>query len=227
MQTIVGLNGHRFQVHGSTGSIYNIISTPRLQINARFDFLHHGRCNRHIRLCFSHPGNYLGAVSVMMYDDVLMKTREYVIESGSIDNGFANRAAIMRNMNCSELWMNVADEHHHHHAKRFKVLHFDGDRVVHIRYDDFNIVIENSDYFVNLVHVSLSKSISWMMTNPNTSPHGLLGSVCFHLCVTSDSIHPFIHPSIHPSIDFMHCCDALLRCLHVCLCLFCCACGVF
>jgi len=59
--------GQSFQVHGTSGSIYNVLSSSSFQYNALFEYLESGRCRKGTQ-CFSHPGNYFGAVGVQIND---------------------------------------------------------------------------------------------------------------------------------------------------------------
>ena len=54
-----GFLGQNVQVHGMDGEVYSILSSPQLQLNARFAYLGAGKCpqtltSRHI-LCWSAP----------------------------------------------------------------------------------------------------------------------------------------------------------------------------
>ena len=83
----VGFLGQSFQVHGIDGAVYSLISDAQVQVNGRFAFLgEKGRCvaQRDIRRsnnrsvssadidrrvagpiqCWSHPGSYIGELSV-------------------------------------------------------------------------------------------------------------------------------------------------------------------
>jgi hypothetical protein len=40
--------------------MYNLISSPYIQLNARFDYLATGKCDYDNTACWSHPGTYLG-----------------------------------------------------------------------------------------------------------------------------------------------------------------------
>jgi len=63
-----GLKGQSYQVHGVAGEVYNIISDPRMQMNARFVFLNEGKCptidGQRQQNCFSHAGSYLGEIGI-------------------------------------------------------------------------------------------------------------------------------------------------------------------
>jgi len=56
---IVGMQGQDFQVHGVPDEIFNIVSYPTLQINARFTYLESGACHDNFTACFAHPGTYI------------------------------------------------------------------------------------------------------------------------------------------------------------------------
>jgi hypothetical protein len=67
----VGFRGQSYQVHGIPGQIYDIVSTPRLQVNALFVFLSSGVCPREIKkaYCYTHPGTFLGEVGIRVRVD--------------------------------------------------------------------------------------------------------------------------------------------------------------
>jgi len=56
---IVGMQGQDFQVHGMPDEIFNVVSYPSLQVNARFTYLESGACHDNFTACFAHPGTYI------------------------------------------------------------------------------------------------------------------------------------------------------------------------
>jgi len=60
-----GFLGQSYQIHGVSGSYYNIISTPALQLNALFTFLTEGACRKGTT-CFAHAGNYFGEIGLSL-----------------------------------------------------------------------------------------------------------------------------------------------------------------
>jgi hypothetical protein len=56
---IVGMQGQDFQVHGMPDEIFNVVSYPSLQVNARFTYLESGDCHDNFTACFAHPGTYI------------------------------------------------------------------------------------------------------------------------------------------------------------------------
>jgi len=79
-----GFNGQSFQVHGTSGSIYNIISTPSLQYNALFTYLESGKCRKGTE-CFAHAGNYFGEVGLMLASGE--ESKRFRVVSGPVDAG--------------------------------------------------------------------------------------------------------------------------------------------
>ena len=66
----VGLRGQLFQVHGIDGVVYNIISDPLFQLNARFAFLAESQScpvmlstGMESDACWSQPGSYLSQLA--------------------------------------------------------------------------------------------------------------------------------------------------------------------
>ena len=63
----IGLRGQSFQVHGVDGAVYALLSSTWTQVNAGFVFFSTGQCPSPAVIqtqCWSHPGAYLGAISV-------------------------------------------------------------------------------------------------------------------------------------------------------------------
>lgn len=56
---IVGMQGQDFQVHGIPDEVFNMVSYPTLQINARFSYLESADCFDNYTACFAHPGTYI------------------------------------------------------------------------------------------------------------------------------------------------------------------------
>ena len=86
----VGLRGQSFQVHGLDGEVYAIVSSASTQVNARFVFLSSGRCpvidGVPASACWSHPGSYLGSISVQQIVDG--RLHRLLLTSGAADAGF-------------------------------------------------------------------------------------------------------------------------------------------
>ena len=67
-----GLRGQSYQVHGYANEYYAVLSTPTLHLNALFHFLDAASCSPAVlqrTACWSHPGNYFGAVSALLKPD--------------------------------------------------------------------------------------------------------------------------------------------------------------
>jgi hypothetical protein len=56
---IGGFQGQSFQFHGLADEVFNLISTPSLQVNGRFVYLSSGKCDYNDTQCWSHPGTYI------------------------------------------------------------------------------------------------------------------------------------------------------------------------
>jgi len=56
---IVGMQGQDFQVHGMPDEIFNILTYPSIQVNARFTYLESAECHDNYTACFAHPGTYI------------------------------------------------------------------------------------------------------------------------------------------------------------------------
>ena len=158
----VGLRGQSFQVHGIDGAVYALVSSPSTQVNARFVFLSAGQCPSLAVIataCWSHPGSYLGAVSVQElvagYD-----TQQLVVESGARDVGFVSVT-----LNGHPLATGDSTS-----AGHFSVHVVSSHRLV-VRTVELQLTLDNSDGFINQQVEALVELHS--MTAHAT--HGLLG----------------------------------------------------
>jgi len=66
---IIGLQGQDFQVHGIPDEIFNMITYPNLQVNARFVYLSSGACDDNFTACFAHPGTYISEEGIRLGGD--------------------------------------------------------------------------------------------------------------------------------------------------------------
>jgi len=78
---IVGLQGQDFQVHGMPDEIFNMITYPNLQVNARFVYLSSGACHDNFTACFAHPGTYISEEGIRLGKDKIH------VEAGSFKRG--------------------------------------------------------------------------------------------------------------------------------------------
>jgi len=66
---IYGLQGQDFQMHGVPDEIFNMITYPNLQVNARFVYLSAGECIDNYTACFAHPGTYISEEGIRLGND--------------------------------------------------------------------------------------------------------------------------------------------------------------
>jgi len=156
----VGLRGQSFQVHGVDGGIYNLVSSARTQVNAQFVFLSEGECpvvdGVKATNCWSHPGSYLGAVSVqqVMADGSVEKL---VLTAGSAKQGFAS-------LELNGKALKVGDSF----AKDVFSVSYDSTHLISVKTEQFSFTFDNSDMFINQA-VGASVPLS------KINAHGLLG----------------------------------------------------
>lgn len=166
-----GFNGQSFQVHGTSGSIYNVISTPALQYNALFTYLESGKCRRGTQ-CFSHPGNYFGEVGLMIAEGDNVKRVEVI--SGDVDTGLT--------IKIDEVAVPVSAEPI---VFGNSTLTFSDAFQFFVDTPEFNFRIQNSDRFLNQdvsIAPALAKEIVEYkkasrqgQTSSIALPHGILG----------------------------------------------------
>jgi hypothetical protein len=173
----LGFNSQNFQVHGTSDTVYNVLSTPHLQYNAFFRYLESGRCRKGTA-CFSHPGNYFGSVGMKVRDES-QKVNDIVVEAGSVLDGlrlFYNNATLP----VSDTTISFGS-YTIQHPNQFEVV---------LESDEFNIKVSNSDMFLNQ-EVSIGSGLlsriaeyKKAMKSGNdaraneiieTLPHGILG----------------------------------------------------
>jgi len=78
---IYGMQGQDFQVHGIPDEIFNLITYPNLQVNARFVYLSSAECHDNFTACFAHPGTYIGEEGIRVGNDKIH------IKAGSFKKG--------------------------------------------------------------------------------------------------------------------------------------------
>ena len=147
-----------------SGEVYNIVSSPSLQYNARFLFLDSGACpviggKTQRGNCFSHPGSYLSELGLKTAVGADGEDSDWIrILAGSATQGFASVTVNERELGMGE-----------------KVLLADGGSVsrdsthsVSVASGAWSFVFSNSDGFLNQ-QVSVSGDLSALRS------HGLLG----------------------------------------------------
>jgi hypothetical protein len=78
---IIGMQGQDFQVHGIPDEIFNMITYPNLQVNARFVYLSSAECHDNFTACFAHPGTYISEEGIRLGKDKIH------VEAGSFKKG--------------------------------------------------------------------------------------------------------------------------------------------
>jgi len=78
---INGLQGQDFQVHGMPDEIFNMITYPTLQVNARFIYLSTAECHDNFTACFAHPGTYISEEGIRLGSDKIH------VQAGSFKKG--------------------------------------------------------------------------------------------------------------------------------------------
>jgi len=171
-----GFLGQSYQVHGVSGQVYNILSTPHFQYNALFTFLEQGQCRKGTQ-CFSHPGNYFGQVGLLFRSPEGAVSVVRVV-AGPVDAGlkvFLNDAAV----NVSSAVVPVG-EASITFANPFDLV---------VEAPEFSMKLSNSDMFINQdvsINSSLMKDIQEFKHTSKSQhggldelksklPHGLLG----------------------------------------------------
>lgn len=171
-----GFNGQSYQVHGTSGTVYNIISSPSFTYNALFTYLESGKCRQGTG-CFSHPGNYFGAVGIVIRDSG-NNSQELLVSAGDVAVGLnvvLNNATVA----VSSAPLHIGD-YTVSLPSAFELL---------LESTEFVIRVQNSDGFLNQ-DISIGSSLARQIANYKRSvkssaegadrlaeelPHGILG----------------------------------------------------
>jgi hypothetical protein len=153
----MGLRGQSFQIHGIDGQVYNLIIDRQTVVNSRFIFLDTGRCPAVAKPsnCWSHSGSYLGEIGITTSEGDRL-----IISSGSFNKGFSS---VVLNDVVAQVGANFSGRAIH--------VQMTSPFSVSVTVGNFEIVMENSDSFINLVSVRVLK---WSRLSA-LACHGLLG----------------------------------------------------
>jgi len=173
-----GFQGQNYQVHGISGSIYSLISDRLIAVNARFQFLKSGHCpifnNTKATNCFTHPGNYFSAISIMTSEgDILL------VESGSAIEGFQS-ITFSSCFDSQVLKVQPGDQFQgalvptENGKQKSDRLFFRrlSSHVLEVIVGLFSFKLENSDHFINLAHIKVT---DWERLTEDVKSHGLIG----------------------------------------------------
>ena len=146
-----GLLGQRFQVHGVSGSVYALLTSARLHVNARFDFLNAGGAPLpHVvdTQPWTHPGTYLGAMSFQVRNSVNASHIDVlVVEAGEAGVGFAQVTINGQQLAAASRWQS-SESDELAEVDSFAV-HFVQSHVLELRTAQFRFRLVNSDRFIN------------------------------------------------------------------------------
>ena len=162
----VGLLGQRYQVHGVDGSVYNLISAPTLQVNARFVFLASGVCPSVDGVvvsavsCWSHAGSYIGSMAVQQRGED-GQVHSVILRAGAATAGFASvlvngaRLSVGESATAGALSLDYTSTH-----------------TVALHTPLFAVQLHSSDRFVNMQQLAARVPLSTLAAQ---KVHGLLG----------------------------------------------------
>jgi len=131
-----GFMGQSYQVHGTSGQVYNILSTPNFQYNALFSYLESGKARKGTQ-AFSHPGNYFGAVGVQIKDATGAQNNIEIV-AGAVDAGLT---MVINNQT-------VVPSAHEYTIGAYTVS-IPNQFEVLLESEEYNVRIQNSDMFLN------------------------------------------------------------------------------
>lgn len=162
------------EVHGIDSEVYNILSDSTVNINARFVFLNHGECpilnGARLTNCYSHPGSYFGALSIWNNNYRLL------ITAGDHNHGFTSVIYNDKVVAINETIYTGNDDQQQSSSDHIQVtpIHIKliSTHSLMVRVSIYEMVIENSDMFLNLKNVDVS---CWSCLVDQLKPTGLLG----------------------------------------------------
>ena len=148
-----GLRGQRFQVHGVSGTVYNLITDGALQVNARFDFLASGG-GPHADVIatqpWTHPGTYMGAMSFQVrrsgnssHVDVV------VVEAGGPEEGFASVSINGQRVTRPHTWQSESSSELSVSGSATLTGQFVHSHVLELHTRQFHFRLVSSDRFIN------------------------------------------------------------------------------
>ena len=148
-----GLRGQRFQVHGVSGTVYNLITDSALQVNARFDFLASGSGSRTDVVAtqpWTHPGTYMGAMSFQVrrggnssHVDVV------VVEAGGPEEGFASVSINGQRVTHPHTWQSESSSELSVSDSATLTVQFVHSHVLELHTRQFHFRLVSSDRFIN------------------------------------------------------------------------------
>jgi len=132
-------------VHGMPDTIFNMITSPKLQVNALFVYRDHGECvEKNFTACFAHPGTYIGVEGISIGNKV-----EIRVASGSVYKG------LTLHINAKKVEMGKQARHHKIHLNTFddelsnEYVEVVSNRHIIISTPLLKLNLKNSDYFLN------------------------------------------------------------------------------
>ena len=181
-----------YYVHGRPGSVYSLLSDQHTQLNARFVFLSNVTCpllDEPAKVhCSSHPGTYFGEMGL-----VSRSGDRLYIASGDVDHGFGNVTVNGRELTIGE-WhgasplpaashqshtthvmaaYSVSTQSASHGARPTLYVHRTSVRSLVVHIGLYELLIENSDRYVDLVQVTV---VDWTALLETVQPSGLMGA---------------------------------------------------
>ena len=167
-----GLLGQRFQVHGVSGTVYNIITDSLLQVNARFDFLSSGggpRADIIDTQPWTHQGTYLGAMSFQTKRSVNASHVDVVVvEAGGENEGFARVSINGQQVTPPYTWQPESNGEAGSSGEETVAVYFTHSHVLEVQTSQFHFRLVNSDRFIN-------QEVAPRVPLHAMSCHGLLG----------------------------------------------------
>ena len=179
-----------YYVHGRAGDVYNILSDPYLQLNSRFVFLSNISCpvlppNEPAKVhCSSHAGTYFGEFGLatasgdhlhIVGGDVLEGFHQVTVNGQEIEVGESYGPPplpVIPHESHTAHALAPASKDASHPAHSSLYVHRSSYRSLIVLAGLYELLIENSDHYVDLVQVMVT---DWNELLDEVHPSGLLG----------------------------------------------------
>jgi hypothetical protein len=163
-----GFLGQSYQIHGLPDTIFNIISSPLIQLNSRFDYISKSPskstskiiCKVIQTICWTHPGTYLGQIDIKVGKDKILLT------AGLISDGFNSIKLNQEEINIGQKYIIG----YQNYTRQFMIKNDNHHLILYL--NQFTLTIINSDMFFN--YKILMTEFGWKTMNLYKI-HGLLG----------------------------------------------------
>ena len=174
----LGFCAQSFYVHGKAGDVLSLLSDLYVHVSARLVFLSNITCpvvgaGLSTVHCSSHPGTYFGSLALTSSSgDRLRVTASQVMEGFSTVTLNGRPIEVGESVGLEGDHSPPHDTPHPPHPRTSVGVHRASYRSVYVHAGVYEMVLENSDYYLDLAQVQVS---NWNTLILHVRPEGLLG----------------------------------------------------